>query len=152
MTFKPDYVFALNDLQIQRHFPNLIKGNNFAFTSEQTEDYNCIAWITEVIDDWKQLYEENGNVIRNSENYISYFRDLGFEITDKLDLEDNTLKIVIYIESNSNHFKHVARQLNTGKWTSKLGDWEDIQHDTPNDLVGQSYGDKLVIMSRKINT
>jgi hypothetical protein len=38
---------------------------------------------------------------------------------------------------------HIARQLPNGRWTSKLGRWEDIEHDE-FDLTGNGldeYGD-----------
>ena len=31
---------------------------------------------------------------------------------------------------------HVARQLPNGRWTSKLGSWEDIEHATERDVEG----------------
>ena len=33
----------------------------------------------------------------------------------------------------------MARQLNTGRWTSKLGTLEDIEHGSPSELEGERY-------------
>jgi hypothetical protein len=43
---------------------------------------------------------------------------------------------------------HAARQLASGKWTSKLGPFEDIRHDVPQDVSGPAYGDAVLFMSR----
>jgi hypothetical protein len=42
----------------------------------------------------------------------------------------------------------VWNQVN-GKWTSKLGNEEDIEHDTPESVAGGLYGDVVLIMKRK---
>ena len=47
-------------------------------------------------------------------------------------------------------YTHVARQLPGGKWTSKLGKGEDIEHDTPDDVAGGIYGEVMQIMKRPI--
>lgn len=44
---------------------------------------------------------------------------------------------------------HVARQLDDGKWTSKLGSNEDIIHHTLDGLEGEKYGQVTTIMTRK---
>jgi hypothetical protein len=38
--------------------------------------------------------------------------------------------------------------LPTGKWTSKLGDWDDIEHDTLEALEAAFYGRVAQIMKR----
>jgi hypothetical protein len=48
-------------------------------------------------------------------------------------------------------YTHAARQLPTGKWTSKLGKGEDIEHDTPEDVAGGVYGDVMQIMKRPVS-
>jgi hypothetical protein len=45
--------------------------------------------------------------------------------------------------------EHVARQLRSGKWTSKLGDWEDIEHDDPYALECEDYGKIAKFMKRR---
>ena len=50
-------------------------------------------------------------------------------------------KIAIYLNS-SNSPTHVARQLLDGRWTSKLGSYEDIEHSRLAGLEGldPAYG------------
>ena len=43
-------------------------------------------------------------------------------------------------------YSHAARQLPDGKWTSKLGKDQDIEHDTPFDVAGGLYGEVVQIM------
>ncbi len=42
-----------------------------------------------------------------------------------------------------------ARQLPNGKWTSKLGRWQDIEHELDG-LVGEMYGTVKQILKRAI--
>jgi hypothetical protein len=49
------------------------------------------------------------------------------------------LKVALY-ESNG-FYTHAARQLPDGRWTSKLGKAEDIEHDDPHAVAGGIYGE-----------
>ena len=44
---------------------------------------------------------------------------------------------------------HAARQLSDGRWTSKLGNCEDIEHDTPEMLNGPRYGAPVCFLKRQ---
>lgn len=58
-------------------------------------------------------------------------------------------KIAIY---GSDHGPtHASRQLADGKWTSKLGDADDIEHETLEALEGAIYGSVVHIMKRSIS-
>jgi len=54
-------------------------------------------------------------------------------------------KIVIY--GAYGEWEHAARLLSSGKWTSKLGPDEDIEHDSPQDLAGGAFG--LIVRTMK---
>jgi hypothetical protein len=47
---------------------------------------------------------------------------------------------------------HAARQFPDGRWTSKLGQGADIIQWSPRALVGDTYGDALLIMKRRTTT
>jgi hypothetical protein len=47
-------------------------------------------------------------------------------------------------------YTHAARQLPSGKWTSKLGKGEDIEHDSPYDVGGGVYGEVMQVMKRAV--
>ena len=70
---------------------------------------------------------------------------LGYTPTTVATLEPNVGKVAIYTRSGLP--TNAARQLPSGRWTSKLGEAEDIQHELA-DLVGPVYGDVSVILSR----
>jgi hypothetical protein len=57
---------------------------------------------------------------------------------DHGELEAGFEKIAIYVGADS-EVKHAARQLPSGLWTSKLGDFEDIEHPLFV-LEGGAYG------------
>jgi hypothetical protein len=49
-------------------------------------------------------------------------------------LEPGFLKVALY--GTGLTYTHAARQLADGKWTSKLGKGEDIEHDSSNNMFG----------------
>ncbi|MBC7553967.1 MAG: hypothetical protein H7257_08310 [Taibaiella sp.] len=151
MASLPLHTIKLNQANIKRHFPNLVPEGNFKYTSPHTDEYNCVAWASAIADEWIQfIYDEKGNYDINVRRYINYFAEIGFAPIDNSQPEKNILKIAIYADK-SNDFTHVARQLPSGKWTSKIGDWEDIEHDTLDDIAGGAYGKPVTIMAQKIN-
>ncbi|MCG8587287.1 MAG: hypothetical protein MI757_21490 [Pirellulales bacterium] len=48
-------------------------------------------------------------------------------------------------------YTHAARQLPDGRWTSKLGKAEDIEHDSANDVAGGLYGEVVEFMKRPVS-
>jgi len=58
-------------------------------------------------------------------------------------------KVALFAESGL-LYTHAARQLASGRWTSKLGGAEDVEHDRPNDVAGGVYGEVVQIMRRPI--
>ena len=54
-------------------------------------------------------------------------------------LEDGYEKVAIY--ARDGELTHAARQLRDGRWTSKLGKYEDIEHDSLEALYGDGYGE-----------
>ena len=51
-------------------------------------------------------------------------------------------------ELGSTGVEHIARQLRDGQWTSKIGEWEDIRHETARALEGVEYGEVAKFMKR----
>ncbi len=72
----------------------------------------------------------------------------GYQESDSIELEEGFEKIAIYADKR-NEFRHVARQLENGKWTSKLGDWEDIEHNTLKALESPQYGSVKILLKRR---
>ena len=80
---------------------------------------------------------------------MELFRTAGYESCDDGALEVGQEKVAIY--ARDDRPQHAARQLANGRWTSKLGDYEDIEHDTPEELEGDGryeYGRIVVFMRR----
>lgn len=132
-----------------REFPQLTAANA-RVTSPRNTEYNCIAWA--MSDDgrwWEPGLFWPSNIDPGEFGItllVALFRDQGFVECDDSDLEPGIEKVALY--GNNRSYTHAARQLSNGKWTSKLGKWEDIEHDSPEDVAGGIYGDVLQFMKR----
>jgi hypothetical protein len=78
------------------------------------------------------------------------FESVGFAICPDGSQEVGIEKIAIYADGPE--YTHAALQLETGKWTSKIGDLEDIEHDAPENLTGPAYGQVTAFMKRTRST
>lgn len=67
--------------------------------------------------------------------YLELFRTWGFENCNSLGPEDGYLKIAIF--ATDQEFNHVAKQLPSGRWSSKGGVLHDFRHGTL-DALGNS--------------
>lgn len=76
------------------------------------------------------------------------FRLLGYEPCDDGSLEAGVEKIAIYGDALGMAL-HVARQIQSGRWTSKMGDLADIEHDEPEDVESALYGTVRRYMARQ---
>ncbi|PWT78411.1 MAG: hypothetical protein C5B58_15330 [Acidobacteria bacterium] len=82
------------------------------------------------------------------EVFKAAFATLGFEECHSGDLETGVEKIAIYTLRGKP--THAARQLRDGRWVSKLGLEEDIEHQTVNGVSGDIYGCVAVYMKRPL--
>ncbi|MGL4552179.1 MAG: DUF7689 domain-containing protein, partial [Gemmataceae bacterium] len=76
---------------------------------------------------------------------LAAFATLGYAPASNHDPEPDIGKVAVYARSGLP--THAARQLPGGRWTSKLGQAEDIEHALA-DLVGAVYGDVAVLLAR----
>jgi hypothetical protein len=147
------------DVDKEAWFPNL-KRDQYRVTSNETALYNCIAHAAEKYDAWwwPEDYEGVEWPIMTQEEtlecFIEAFRAQGYTQCETNDsgMEDGFLKVAIYVDQNGSP-SHAARQLESGRWTSKLGEWEDIEHDTLDALedcsgLGLAYGKVATVMKR----
>lgn len=130
--------------QIARFFPNL--EHDYAETSEETSTYNCIAWSMHDTGQWWDhtgrygTYWPEGLPLNNRiETVILLFAAKGYTPCDSHEHEEGYEKIAIY-ELSGWGVQHIARQLQDGSWTSKLGEWEDIRHRSPLSVESDGYG------------
>ena len=83
--------------------------------------------------------------------FMRAYGTLGYTLCFDESLEESLEKIAIYGTTaldGSVIPTHAALQLQSGKWTSKLGPFEDINHDTVDDVRGPVYGTRICCMSR----
>lgn len=134
-------------------FPRLTDQNHRP-TSPSDVTYNCIAWSAgDVTRWWQPGFYWPVNVSREDcgiGTLVEMFRTLGFHEGAVLQLEPGIEKVALY--GNGLHYTHAARQLPSGKWTSKLGKLEDIEHDHPDDVAGGIYGEVIEIMQRVMDS
>ena len=130
-------------------FPRL-KKDNHRITSPVDLEYNCVAWAVSDAKNWWQpgIYwpVEMANDDFGVGALEQAFLALGYRECADGRLEPGIAKVALY--GSSFLYTHAARQLPTGKWTSKLGKAEDIEHDTPDDVAGPLYGEVVQFMAR----
>ena len=81
------------------------------------------------------------------EAMVLAYQEKGYEKCDSPDLEASFIKVAIYVGPEGP--RHVAVQLESGHWTSKLGALEDICHDTLACLEGKEYGKAQVFLKKR---
>jgi hypothetical protein len=130
-------------------FPAL-SDHPFTVTSETTEDYNCFTHAVGRADVWS--WPEGSShwlpgVPREDTvaSLVTGFRLFGYESCETGDHEPGVEKVCVYAKEVSP--QHVARQLPSGEWTSKLGRGLDITH-TLAGLAGPLYGSPVAFMKR----
>ena len=76
------------------------------------------------------------------------FASLGYSDCSGEDLEPGFEKIAVFANDQGVPM-HAARQLPEGRWTSKLGELEDIEH-VLQDLEETEYGSVVLVMKRPV--
>jgi len=134
-------------------FPNL-KAGTFRDTSAPTDRYNCIAWAAGNDDKWWEPADLPGyywppDIAQEYaiERAVALFVRLGFVTCSGAERESDFEKVAIY--SDGVEYTHAARQVASGQWTSKLGHHQDIEHASPECLVGHEFGQVACIMKRQ---
>jgi hypothetical protein len=78
--------------------------------------------------------------------FTAAFRTLGYDVALNESLEAGVEKIALFALA-ADRPTHATRQLSDGRWTSKLGELADIEHDL-RDLEGTAYGTVAVVLAR----
>lgn len=137
---------------IEAIFPGL-SGTSYQVTSPADDEYNCIAWAAGVTDAW--WWPDPGGVkfwpvgARRDESLGAFgeaFASLGYEVCLEEQFEAGLEKVALFAGADGFPL-HAARQLSNGRWTSKLGELEDIEHDL-HALEGTEYGSVVLLMRR----
>jgi hypothetical protein len=136
---------------IDEQFPAAV--GRYRLTSERDGDYNCVAYAAGVTDEWwSHLPWFPWPAARSplAESLVAVFAALGYEPCAIATIEPRFERVALYAKDNI--WTHVAWQLPSGEWASKLGAAEDIEHDTPECLCGDLYGAVHCIMRRPVTT
>jgi hypothetical protein len=121
-------------------------------TSPAASSYNCIACAAEQNNKWwwpdpRGYWPPGVTREETLAAFIAAYETLGYAACDNSLPEAEVEKIAIFTDGAKP--THAARQLADGTWTSKLGQAEDICHQTLDALEGGLYGSVAQIMSRK---
>lgn len=129
------------------HWPNLSEEERLG-TSPRSNAYNGIAWAAGEDDRWWEpddprydphigpKYWPDGVPHRYTvENCVRVFAQLGYTECEGPGQEPGFEKVAIYADDDGDP-THVARQLPSGVWTSKMGTLEDAEHATVHGAEG----------------
>lgn len=133
-------------------FPDLNKSNH-KIKSDADVSYNCFSWaVNETSRRWEPTFgyywPPSVPRQRTLEAFIKAYETKGYEVCKNADAEEGFEKIAIYADG-SGKVTHAARQLKSGEWTSKMGDFEDIEHSSLKCLNGPCYGSPVAYMKRR---
>jgi hypothetical protein len=140
--------------RIERAFPGL-RGTGYEVTSPEDDSYNCIAWAASDTTRWWWPDEPGAPDsahwpagvprLETLEAFRDAFATLGYTVCNDDRPKAGEEKVALFALDGVP--KHAARQLANGRWTSKLGPMEDIEH-ALHDLTGMVYGSVALIMKR----
>jgi hypothetical protein len=134
-------------------FPGL-RGTSYQITGPPDPVYNCIAWAAGATDIWwwpigdpQRVYWPAGVPREETlEAVQAAFATQGYAVCAHAEPEAGYEKVALF--ANAVGFPtHAARQLSGGRWTSKLGQLEQIEH-ALRDLEGTEYGSVVLVMKR----
>lgn len=127
----------------------------FRDTSPVDKKYNCIAYAAGDLAHWwwpfpmnvPEVYWPPGVAREESlDAFRAVFVRLGYVECARDELETGFEKIALFVDEHGIP-SHAARQQSNGRWISKLGEREDIEHDL-RDLEGAAYGTVAITMKR----
>jgi hypothetical protein len=138
-----DLEALFEDFPVLRNLP-------FTVTSPINEDYSCFTHAVGRADvwSWPEVWSHWLLEVPREDTaatLIAGFRLFGYETCETGDHEPGVEKVCVYEKDGSP--RHVARQLPSGEWTSKLGRGLDITH-TLAGLAGQLFGSPVAFLRR----
>jgi hypothetical protein len=140
---------------LESRFPKLLAAG-YEVESKKDPNYNCVAWSAKR--DQKRWWEPGNEpgfywpegiaTDYSMESFTAVFQELGYVICDDGRLEYGFEKVALY-EIEGWGFAHVSHQLPDGRWASKLGPDEDIEHNSLEALESDDYGSPSVFLKRQ---
>ena len=141
---------------LEQVFPGL-RGSGYQVTSPQADRYNCIAWAAGDVSNW--WWPDEPDQLDSSywppgvpraerlDLCCAAFATLGYTVCDDEQSEAGYEKVALFAVAGNP--THAARQLANGRWTSKLGPMEDIEHGL-REVEGDLYGTVAVLLKRAV--
>lgn len=140
---------------LENVFPRL-RGQPYQITSPKDHRYNCIAFAAGDDCNWwwpdaagEDIWPAGFARAETVEAFRDAFASLGYVACDDDQVEPGYEKVALFALAGVP--KHAARQLPSGRWVSKLGPSEDIEHGL-QDLTGMVYGSVVLVMKRAVAT
>ena len=136
-------------------FPNLTTGT-YRVTSAASSVYNCLAWAACETEAWwwpdaggDYYWPSDAPREETIEAFVQAYRSAGYTPCPDAKPEPGMEKAAIYADATGNP-THAAKQSESGAWTSKLGNWEDIEHASLSQLQGPGspYGTVVQVLKR----
>lgn len=132
--------------------------SNHTVTSPPATRCNCIAWAAG--EDFRFWWPDSLGIAywphgiersETTEAFVCAFGTLGFSPCPDGDLKPGIEKIALYGKGPEGREvpAHAARQLESGRWTSKLGPFVDIEHLNVEDVAGPVYGRVVCYLCRQ---
>ncbi len=126
---------------------------DYTITSLRSDEYNCFAWAYGDSSRWFDPRIDLGYYWPLDHDYghtitavTELFRAIGYEECADGSREPGYEKVAIYAANDEP--AHAAKQLENGRWSSKLGSLEDIEHLMAEELHCPDYGHVAVFMRR----
>jgi hypothetical protein len=145
--------------ELETLFPAL-RGTDYRLASPKDRKYNCIAWAAADFQRWwwpdpppddaGYFWPPGVSHAATVAAFVAAFATLGYEPGEGEAAEAGWERIALYATADGVP-THAARQLPNGRWSSKLGRGEDIEHGL-HDLEGEIYGTVVQIMKRTIRS
>ncbi len=131
-----------------------LRGKDWQITSPPDSRYNCIAWAAGDQSQWwwpaapllGYYWPEGVDRVETLTAFVALFTLLGYSPCESAEFEPAQEKVAIFADPTGIP-THAARQLPGGRWTSKLGNMADIEHDL-QDVSGDLYGSVAQLMRR----
>lgn len=139
--------------RLQAYFPAL-QTSPFHVTTPADHKYNCIAWAAGAATAWWWPVGDSPSIEwppkapreLTVDAFAAAFSAQGYlDITNESS-EPSFEKVAILADATGTP-THAARQLPSGRWTSKLGGAEDIEHEL-HALEGDIYGRVVLLLKR----
>jgi hypothetical protein len=119
---------------LEQLFPELA-GGAYRVTSPQDRDYNCIAWTVGDSHHWwwpgrdvdREYWRLGVPRERTRGAFVLALSSVGYTVCEGEGLETGYEKVALFVDVDGRP-SHAARQLPDGRWSSKLGKMENIEH------------------------